>query len=137
PLRLRSPEFRIRADDLAQVPWSEISGIIVNTPHNPTGRVFTHEELGAIAEVARSNNLWVISDESFDNLVYGENKHVSIASLAGMRDRTLVVTSFSKSFALPGLRIGSIAGPQPAIAGATRFIEQTISCVSPILQEAA
>lgn len=137
PLTLRSPDFRIRAEDLAQVPWSEISGIIVNTPHNPTGRVFTQEELVAIADVARANNLWVISDESFDNLVYGENKHISIASLPGMRERTLVVTSFSKSFALPGLRIGSIAGPQPAITGATRFIEQTISCVSPILQEAA
>jgi aspartate/methionine/tyrosine aminotransferase len=137
PLKLRSPGFRIRAEDLVNIPWREVSGIILNTPHNPTGRVFTREELDAVADVARAHDLWVISDESFDNLVYGENKHISIARLPDMRERTLVVTSFSKSFALPGLRMGSIAGPKEVIAFATRFIEQTLSCVSPILQEAA
>ena len=137
PFRLRSPDFQIRAEDLTKMPWSRVSGIILNTPHNPTGRVFTREELEAVADIARAHDLWVISDESFDNLVYGENKHVSIAGLPGMRERTLVVTSFSKSFALPGLRIGSIAGPKEVIASATRFVEQTLSCVSPILQEGA
>jgi aspartate/methionine/tyrosine aminotransferase len=137
PLRLRSPEFRIDARELAKQQFHGVRGIILNTPHNPTGRVFTREELRLIAEVARANDLWIISDESFDNLVYGENKHVSIASLPEMQERTLVVTSFSKSFALPGLRIGSIAGPKDIISCATRFVEQTLSCVSPILQEAA
>jgi aspartate/methionine/tyrosine aminotransferase len=137
PFQLCSPDFRIEAEDLAKMPWGDVRGIILNTPHNPTGRVFTEEELARIAHIARKHDLWVISDESFDNLVYGDNKHISIASLPGMQERTFVVTSFSKSFALPGLRIGSIAGPKEVIASATRFVEQTLSCVSPVLQEAA
>jgi aspartate/methionine/tyrosine aminotransferase len=111
--------------------------IIINNPHNPTGRVFTAEELAAVAAVAIERNLWVISDESFDKFVFDGRRHLSIATLAHMRPRTVVVQSFSKAFALPGARVGYLAGPAALCEAVIRFNEHVITCASPLMQSLA
>ena len=89
-------------------------GIYLNTPNNPSGAVLSREELGAIAEVAIERDLWVISDEAYEHLVFDGARHISIASLPGMAERTLSVYTFSKSYAMTGWRVGYLASP-PAL----------------------
>ncbi|HKQ57308.1 MAG TPA: pyridoxal phosphate-dependent aminotransferase [Candidatus Eisenbacteria bacterium] len=91
-----------------------IKGIYLNTPNNPTGAVLTRAELAAIAEVAIERDLWVISDEAYEHLVFDGAKHVSLASLPGMAERTLSVYTFSKSYAMTGWRVGYMVSP-PAL----------------------
>lgn len=111
--------------------------IILNSPHNPTGRVFSTEEIEAVAQVARNNNLWILSDESFDKFVFDDHQHISVSQMHGMQERTVVLGSFSKAYALPGCRVGYLAAPQPLCEAITRMNEQTISCVSPLAQHLA
>ena len=89
-------------------------GLYLNTPNNPSGAVLTREELGAIAEVAIERDLWVISDEAYEHLVFDGARHISIASLPGMAERTLSVFTFSKSYAMTGWRVGYAVSP-PAL----------------------
>jgi aspartate/methionine/tyrosine aminotransferase len=129
--------FRLDADVLAAQVTAKTRAMILNSPHNPTGRVFTAEELAAAASVACANDLWVLSDESFDKFVFDGHRHLSIAALDGMRDRTAVIQSFSKAFALPGTRVGYLAAPEPLCRSVTRFNEHVITCVSPLMQSVA
>jgi aspartate aminotransferase len=89
-------------------------GIYLNTPNNPTGAVLTQDQLAAIASVAIERDLWVISDEAYEHLVFDGARHVSIASLPGMAERTLSVYTFSKSYAMTGWRVGYMVAP-PAL----------------------
>ncbi len=111
--------------------------VILNTPHNPTGRVFSGDELAAAARVVSDHGLWVLTDESFDKFVFDGHQHLSIASLAGMRARTIVLQSFSKAFALPGIRVGYLAAPSSVCQAVARLNEHLISCVSPLAQSIA
>jgi len=86
-------------------------GIYLNTPNNPTGAVLTKEQLQSIAAVAIEKDLWVISDEAYEHLVFDGAKHISIASLPGMHERTLSVYTFSKSYAMTGWRVGYMVAP--------------------------
>ena len=92
----------------------ETRGIYLNTPNNPTGAVLTSEQLEAVAEVAREHDLWVVSDESYENLLFDQATHVSIATLPGMSARTVTVFSFSKTYAMTGWRLGYAVSP-PAL----------------------
>ncbi|TFK76029.1 PLP-dependent transferase [Pluteus cervinus] len=111
--------------------------IIVNTPHNPVGKVFTRKELEDIAAVAEEFNLLVMSDEVYDCLVFDNNEHVRIANLPGMWDRTVTVGSAGKAFAATGWRVGWLIGPPsiltPTLAATTRIV----FCTNSPLQEAA
>jgi aspartate aminotransferase len=89
-------------------------GIYLNTPNNPTGAVLTREQLAALAEVAIERDLWVVSDEAYEHLVFDNIRHISIASLPGMAGRTLSVYTFSKSYAMTGWRVGYMVTP-PAL----------------------
>jgi len=91
----------------------ETRGIYVNTPNNPTGVVLTRDQLTAIAEVAIERDLWVISDEAYEHLLFDEARHVSLGALPGMGERTLSVFTFSKSYAMTGWRIGYVVSPPP------------------------
>lgn len=110
--------------------------LIINSPHNPTGRVFSDPELRSVAEIAERFGLWVIADESFDKFVF-ERPHVSVVRCPGMRERTVVLRSFSKAYALPGARVGSMIAPAPVCTLAARFNEQVLSSVSPLSQAIA
>ena len=111
--------------------------IVMNTPHNPTGRVFTADELESIAAIARAHGLWVISDESFDKFVFDGYRHIGMASLDGMADRTVVLQSFSKAYGFIGGRVGYMAGPAAIASQVARFNEQVLTCVSPFMQSVA
>ncbi len=137
PLRREETSFRLDASALREGLTQRTRAIIVNSPHNPTGRVFTAEELAGVAAIARDRRLWVLSDESFDKFVYDGHRHRSIAALEGMRERTVVVQSFSKAFALPGARVGYLAAPARLCRSIVRFNEHVITCVSPLMQSLA
>lgn len=102
------------ADRLRAALRPETRGIYINTPNNPTGAVLTRAELEAIAEVAIERDLWVVSDEAYEHLVFDGATHVSIASLPGMAERTISVYTFSKSYAMTGWRVGYMVAP-PAL----------------------
>lgn len=97
--------------------------ILVNSPHNPTGTVFNMSEMHSIADVARENNLIVLSDEVYEHLVFGKAKHISMASLPGMRERTITISSGGKSFNTTGWKIGWACAPE-ALINATRMAKQ-------------
>jgi aspartate aminotransferase len=91
-------------------------GLYLNSPNNPTGAVLTEGQLGAIAQVAIERNLWVVSDEAYEHLVYDGSRHVSIGALPGMAERTLTAFTFSKSYAMTGWRVGYVVTP-PSLRG--------------------
>jgi N-succinyldiaminopimelate aminotransferase len=99
--------------------------IVVNTPHNPTGRVFGRAELALVAETCAKHDLVCISDEVYEHLVY-EGEHVPVASLPGMAERTLTVSSVGKSFSLTGWKIGWCSGPAELVAAA-RAVKQYLT----------
>lgn len=112
--------------------------IIINSPGNPTGAVYTKEELTAIAEVAASEDILILSDEIYERLVYGDNEHFSIASLGGeIADLTITINGFSKAYAMTGWRLGYTAAPK-AIAKAISIIQShTTSNVTTFAQYGA
>ena len=129
--------FALDVGTLSRVVTENTRVVVINTPHNPTGRVFTEAELSGVADICRERNLWVISDESFDKFVFDNHHHLSIAALPGMRERTVVLKSFSKAYGMIGARVGYVAGPADVIVGIIKFSEQVTSCVSPFMQALA
>ncbi|KAF9525715.1 pyridoxal phosphate-dependent transferase [Crepidotus variabilis] len=132
-----SHDWTIDLEELRAAITPRTKMIIVNTPHNPVGKVFTKDELIAIAALAEQFNLLVMSDEVYDCLVFDGKEHVRIASLPGMWDRTVTVGSAGKSFAATGWRVGWLIGPkhilQPTLSASTRIV----FCANSPLQEAA
>ncbi|KAI3646443.1 hypothetical protein MP228_009371 [Amoeboaphelidium protococcarum] len=110
--------------------------IVVNTPHNPVGKVFSRAELEQIAEIAIKHNLIVISDEVYERLIYPGAEHVRIATLPGMWDRTITVGSAGKSFCVTGWRVGWLLGPQHLINPALIAHSRIVFCTNAPLQVA-
>ncbi|KAI8867967.1 PLP-dependent transferase [Ramicandelaber brevisporus] len=110
--------------------------IIVNTPHNPIGKVFTRDELVAIGEIAKKHNLLILSDEVYDQLTYPGNDHVQIATLPGLWERTITVGSAGKTFGVTGWRIGWQIGPKELIEPSLTAHTRIVFCVNSPLQEA-
>lgn len=108
--------------------------LILNTPSNPTGTVLTKRTLEEIADFAIDYNLLILSDEAYEKLVYDDVRHVSIGSLNGMKDYVVTLHSFSKTYAMPGFRIGYAAGPEKIIKAMTKVHIYTTLCSSTISQ---
>ena len=108
--------------------------LFINSPHNPTGAVLSKEELGQIADFAKANNLLVVSDEAYDRLLYDGLEHRSIASEPGMRDRTVILGSFSKTYSMTGWRIGYLAGPAEVIRGMALLQQSFVLSVNSFAQ---
>ena len=126
-LTMQAPHYELPIDELRNAITPRTKVIVVNTPHNPTGRVTTKEELQRVADIAIAHNLVVISDEVYEHMAY-DIDHVSIATLPGMRDRTLVVSSAGKLFSYTGWKIGWITGPKDLI-DATKTVKQFLTFV--------
>jgi aspartate/methionine/tyrosine aminotransferase len=107
--------WRYDLDELESKITPRTRAIYLNSPQNPTGGVLTRDDLIRIADIARERDLWIISDEAYEDVVFDDAKHVSIASLPDMYERTVSVFTFSKSFAITGLRLGYLATPDPKI----------------------
>jgi N-succinyldiaminopimelate aminotransferase len=125
PVTLRAPEFALDQDALraAVTPRSRV--LIVNTPHNPSGRVFTRAELEAIAQVCVEHDLICISDEVYEHLVF-DGEHIPLATLPAMADRTLTISSVGKSFSVTGWKIGWVCG-SAELVGAVRTVKQFLT----------
>ena len=113
PLKTRMEDgFKLTAETLKQAITPKTKVLIMPFPNNPTGAIMTREELEKIAAVLRGTNIVVISDEIYCELTYGGKKHVCFAELPGMRERTIVINGFSKSYAMTGWRLGWVMAPQ-------------------------
>jgi aspartate aminotransferase len=119
--------FTVTAELLRSKLSPNTKAIMINTPCNPTGRVFTQAELQAVADVAQEADLYVIADEIYEKLVFDGRTHISIASLPGMLERTLTINGLSKSYAMTGWRMGWLAAPAPIIKLAATMNGQTVS----------
>jgi len=128
--------FVPRAADVERRITPRTRALLLNYPNNPTGATIRRDELLALAGVARRHDLVVISDEIYDRLTYA-GAHVSLCSLPGIAERTLLLNGFSKAYAMTGWRIGYAAGPEPLIAAMTKIHQYTALCASRIAQEAA
>lgn len=113
---LRFPEFSLDPSELAALVNPRTRAIILNTPHNPSGKVFSIGELELIAELARRHDLFVISDEVYEHLTFDGVRHVPIASLPGMRERTITISSAGKTYSFTGWKIGWAFGTPPMVA---------------------
>ncbi|MEE2903583.1 MAG: methionine aminotransferase [Myxococcota bacterium] len=130
---LRYPSFEVDIDDLESLISSKTRAIIINTPHNPTGKVFSKLELESIAQLCIKHDLLVISDEVYEHLTYDDHRHLSIANIDNMKERTLRISSAGKTFSFTGWKIGWAMGPNTliqAIQAAHQFV--TFSTSTPM-----
>jgi len=136
PIRAKAENnFKLTAAELEAAITPKTKALFINYPCNPTGAVMEREDLEAIAAVLRNKNIAVISDEIYAELTYGK-RHVSIASLPGMRERTIVHSGFSKAFAMTGWRLGYICAPAELVSAMTKIHQYTIMCVATTTQYA-
>lgn len=126
PVPLEAPDFRLDPTRLADAVTDRSRVLLLNTPHNPTGTVLNREELAAVAELARSRDLIVISDEVYEHLAFDGHPHIPIATLPGMAERTVTVSSAGKMFSVTGWKVGWASGPEPLIT-AVRSVKQFLS----------
>jgi aspartate aminotransferase len=131
--------FKLTAEELSAAISPKTKWVVLNSPNNPTGAVYTRTELQAIAAVLRENeDVLVLSDEIYEHFVYNGEGHISFVSAApDLKDRVLIVNGASKGYAMTGWRLGFGAGPQWLIAAIGKLLSQTITCPSSISQAAA
>ncbi len=134
PLR-EANEFRFDVQELASLVTPKTKMIIINSPQNPTGGVLSREDLEAIAKLAIDNDIWVMSDEPYEQILY-EGEHYSILALEGMAERTILLDCFSKSFAMTGWRLGYGVMPAELAAAIAKLQTNCTSCVASFIQRA-
>jgi aminotransferase len=136
-VRLRPPEWSFDAGELARAFTPRTRAIIVNTPHNPTGKVFTRAELELVADLCTKHGAVAVTDEIYEYILFDGAEHVSIASLPGMRERTITISGLSKTWSATGWRIGWCVASEPLTA-AIRKVHDFLTVGAPApLQEAA
>lgn len=129
--------FRLTAEDIRAHITDKTKLIILPFPNNPTGAVMRREHLEEIAQVIKEHNLLVLSDEIYSELTYGDTPHVSIANIEGMKERTILINGFSKTYAMTGWRLGIALGPKEIIAQMTKLHQYGIMSAPTIAQNAA
>ncbi len=134
---LKGRDFRLSIDDVMSLITERSRVIVVNSPNNPTGGVLTYDELAGLAKIAVERDMIVISDEVYEKILYDDAKHHCLAAFPGMRERTLVVNSFSKTYAMTGLRVGYVYGPRELISAVWLVHQYMVSCVNSLSQYAA
>src|SRR6266508_1467152 len=134
---LRAPGWSLDPDELARAFTPKTRAILLNTPHNPTGKVFSREDLDLVSELCREHDVLCITDEVYEHILY-DGEHVPMATLPGMRERTITISSFGKTFSLTGWKIGWAAAPRElsaAVRAAHQFI--TFATATPLQHAAA
>ena len=130
-------DFRLTAAMIEPHITPRTKAIFLGYPNNPTGAVLEPSDLAGIAELAERHDLLVISDEIYERLVYGDHAHLPVAAVKGMRDRTVMIGGFSKSYAMTGWRIGWVAAPATVMAGIAKVHQYGIMCAPTSAQFAA
>ncbi|MBQ4584724.1 MAG: aminotransferase class I/II-fold pyridoxal phosphate-dependent enzyme [Clostridia bacterium] len=129
-------KFKLTPDELKKAITPKTKLLILPFPNNPTGAILTREELEGIAEVIRDTNIAILSDEIYAELTYGK-RHVSIAEIDGMKERTIIASGFSKAYAMTGWRLGYICGPAPVVKEILKIHQYAIMCAPTASQFAA
>jgi len=130
PVRLNPPDWSFDPEALASAITSRTRFLLLNTPHNPTGKVFTLAELEYIAALAIERDILVVTDEVYDRITFSPAEHISTASLPGMWERTITVNSTGKTFSMTGWKIGYAVGPAELV-GAIQAVHQFVTFASP------
>ncbi len=129
PVTLRAPDFRLDVAALEEAVTDDTTLILLNTPHNPTGTVLTREEMQAVADAAQRHDALVVTDEVYEHLVFDDAEHVAMASLPGMWERTLTLSSAGKSYSFTGWKVGWAVGPA-GLVGAVLDAKQWLTFTS-------
>jgi N-succinyldiaminopimelate aminotransferase len=117
PVPLHPPDWRFDPDELRALITPKTRAFLINTPHNPTGRVLSRDELQTIADVVKEHDLIAITDEVYEHLVFDGLEHIPLATLPDMRERTLTISSLGKTFSVTGWKVGWASGPAALVAG--------------------
>lgn len=134
---LAENDFKVTTEQLKNAISDKTKALILPYPCNPTGAIMERSDLQALAEVLRDTNILVISDEIYSELTFSDKPHVSIASIDGMRERTVMINGFSKTFSMTGWRLGFACGPQQIISQLTKIHQFAIMCAPTMSQYAA
>ncbi len=137
PLRLEAPYYRLDVNLLREKVTERTKMVIINNPNNPTGAVYGSEDLKDLASLAKRLNFLVLADEVYEQIVFDNARHFSIASFSDMNERTITINSFSKTYAMTGWRVGYVVANEQITAGIRRIHSHAVSCVSPAFQKAA
>ncbi len=129
--------FKVDPDDIRKAVTPKTKLMIINTPSNPTGAMFDAESLEGIARIAQKENIYVLSDEPYEHIVFDGREHVSIGAMEGMKDLTISAYTLSKSYAMTGWRVGYVAAPKPLIDEMEKLMEHMVSGVTAVSQRAA
>jgi aminotransferase len=135
PVALTAPDWGLDIDAVRAAITPKTRGMVINTPSNPAGKVFTREELEGLAEIAEEFDLFVFTDEIYEHFIYGGAKHVSPATLPGMRERTVLMSGFSKTFSVTGWRIGYLVADPKWVGSIGYFHDLTYVCAPAPLQQ--
>ena len=130
-------KFRLTPEELEAAITPKSKLLVMPFPNNPTGAIMEKEDLEKLVPILIKHDLYVVSDEIYSELTYGGKKHVSIASLPGMKERTILINGFSKAYAMTGWRLGYACGPEPVIAQMTKIHQYCIMCAPTTSQYAA
>lgn len=128
--------FQMDLDELRSGITARTRAMVIVTPNNPTGGVLSQETLRQVAEIAAANDLLVISDEIYERLIYDGERHISIASLPGMKERTFTLNGMSKAYAMDGWRLGYVAAPEEYIAAMNKLHQHNTTCAPSFVQAA-
>ena len=129
--------FQMDLDEIKSKITPRTKAVVIVTPNNPTGGVLTEPVLKELAELAAANDLMVISDEVYERLIYDGERHISIASLPGMKERTFTLNGMSKAYAMDGWRLGYVAAPEEYINAMNKFHQYNTTCAPNFVQLAA
>lgn len=137
PVPLSAPDWALDTDALKAAITPRTRAILLNTPANPSGKVFTRAEIEAIAEATRAHDLFLFTDEIYEYFVYDGAQHISPATLPGMLERTIVISGFSKTFSVTGWRLGYVTAPAKWMGAMSYFHDLTYVCAPSSLQHGA
>lgn len=129
--------FRLQASDMEKFITEKTKAILITTPNNPTGAILAEDDLVQIADLAKKYDLLIYADEVYAKLIFDDNKHISIATLPGMKERVITITSYSKTYAMTGWRVGYAIANEDIITNMVRMQENVVACASSVSQYAA
>jgi aminotransferase len=135
PVALKAPDWGLDLEAVRAAITPKTRGMVINTPSNPAGKVFTRKELEGLAEIAEEFDLFVFTDEIYEHFIYGGAKHISPATLPGMRERTILMSGFSKTFSVTGWRVGYLIADPKWVGSIGYFHDLTYVCAPAPLQQ--
>ncbi|MHA1953555.1 MAG: pyridoxal phosphate-dependent aminotransferase [Candidatus Heimdallarchaeaceae archaeon] len=133
---LSSDNFSLDEETIKEKISNKTKLVILNTPHNPTGKVFTSSEQKIISDMCQDHNLIALTDEIYEYIIYDEEKHISLGGIEGMEDRTITVSGFSKTFSITGWRLGYVSAEKELMSGVRKVHDYLTVCAPSLLQKA-